>query len=208
MNTRSFTWELIGALSGAVSVAFFVAAGAVGGGPILDPSNSAAELAQKIDAAADDIQLGTLIPLFSLLSFVWFLGYLRLILQEAEGETGWLTPVVFGGGLLLVAVSLGFAATSFAMEDGTDPQVAKVLVALQWNYAYLFAPPLIAFMAAVSAVIIRFRVLPRWLGWIGLLVTLTSLMPWIGIFTFQVWILIASLVLVTKVVRLQRSKSA
>ena len=54
MNTRSFTWELIGAASGAVSVAFIVVAAFIRGEPDLDPSYSAADLAATIDAAADD----------------------------------------------------------------------------------------------------------------------------------------------------------
>ena len=208
MKTRSFTWELIGALSGIVSVAFFVGAGIFGGDADLDPSNSARDLALEIKAEADAIQLSALFSLFSALSFIWFLGYLRRIFREAEGEGEWLTSVAFGGGLLLVAVLLGFNALSFAMEDGTDPDVAKVLATLQWNYALLFGPPLIAFTAAALAIIIRFRALPRWVGWIGVLVALSSLMPWIGFLTVQAWLLIASVVLVVRVIKQRRSSES
>lgn len=208
MKTRSFTWELIGALSGIVSVAFFVGAGIFGGDADLDPSNSARDLALEIKAAANDIQLSALFSLFSALSFIWFLGYLHRIFREAEGEGEWLTSVAFGGGLLLVAVLLGFNALSFAMEDGTDPDVAKVLATLQWNYALLFGPPLIAFTAAASAIIIRFRALPRWVGWIGVLVALSSLMPGVEFLTVQAWLLIASVVLVVRVIKQRRSSES
>ena len=208
MKTRNFTWELIGALSGIASVALFVGAGIFGGDADLDPSNSARDLALEIKAEADDILLSSLFSLFSALSFLWFLGYLRRIFREAEGEGEWLTSVAFGGGLVVVAVLLGFNALSFAMDDSTDPQVAKVLAALQWNYSWLFAPPIIAFTAASSAVIIRFRALPRWVGWIGVLVALSALLPWIGFITVQVWLLIASVVLVVRVVKNQNASNS
>ena len=122
-------------------------------------------------------------------------------LKQAEGEDGWLTSVVYGSGLvgtamILVLISLSLATTSGDYDP--DPQAAKALFALTWNYIWVIGPPLIAFTAAASIVIIRFAALPRWIGWIGILVALSSFMPWMGILFFFPWILVVSVALLIR----------
>ena len=108
---------------------------------------------------------------------------------------------VFLGGL-----ALDLATTSVS-NYGADTQVAKTLFALQWNYIWLFAPPLIALTAGASAVIIRFRALPRWIGWLGVVVAVSLLMPWIGVIIFLGWVVVVSAVLLLRTRRLSATPS-
>ena len=205
MNTRSAVWELIGALSGAATVVLLVASMAMLGAPDLDPGMPSAQLAREIADIRNKIEVSGIIALLGMLAFILFVGYISRNLRRAEGDGGWLTSVAYGGGMLGVAVYLGLLAINFGMTSikdyGADTQVAKTLVALQWSYIGLFAPPLIAFAAAASAVIIRFRALPIWLGWLGVPVAISLLVPWIGMMVFFVWIAVLSVVLAIQVVR-------
>ncbi len=82
--------------------------------------------------------------------------------------------------------------------EQADAQVAKTFFAIQWNYILLFAPPLIALTLAASIIAIRDRALPQWLGWVGVVVALFLLMPWVGVFIFLGWTLLTSVVLLLK----------
>ena len=54
---------------------------------------------------------------------------------------------------------------------------------------------MIAFTLGASLVIVRYGALPRWIGWLGFLVTLTLLAPWIGALVTLAWILLVSVAL-------------
>ena len=141
-------------------------------------------IAAELETDQDQREIGGYIILFGWLSFFWFLAFFRHQLQIAEGEGGWLTSVAYGGGLvaaalILVAVALNFSTTAVS-NYGPDNQVAKTLVVLGWNSIWVIAPPLIAFSTAASIIIVRFRALPRWIGWGGILPSVSLLMPWIG----------------------------
>ncbi|MBI2856639.1 MAG: hypothetical protein HYX93_07320 [Chloroflexi bacterium] len=196
---RSIVWELMGALSGVATVAFFIAAFVLRGDDELEPGRSSAQISAELARVSDKIEVSAYLVLVAMLMFIWFLGYIRRYLLGAEGEGGWLTPVAYGGGLVSVGVLLGFLALDFGLtaisDYAADVQIAKTLIALQWNYVWLFAPPLIAFTVAASAVIIRFRALPIWLGWLGVPVALSLLAPWMGVPLFYGWVLLLSLVL-------------
>ncbi len=134
----------------------------------------------------------------------------RRRLQQAEGEGGWLTSVPYGGGLvtaamLLLTMSMQLATTS--VSANVDTVVSKVFATWFWNSVWVFAPPMIAFTLGASLVIVRYGALPRWIGWIGFLVTLALLAPWIGAMVTLAWILVVSLVLTYQVWRTQTSVS-
>ena len=125
----------------------------VAGDAGLEPSDPAAEIARGLADQSDRVETASMIVLGGLAFFFGFLAYFRSRLQQAEGEGGWLTSTAYGGGLvtaamLLVLVSMQLATT--AVSGHSDAQVAKVFVVYEWNYVWVFAPPMIAFTLGAS----------------------------------------------------------
>ena len=195
-------WNRLGAASGLVAVIVMViGAGTTGSldGDV-EPSDSAATIAQEL---ADHSDIGPVITLIGLLLLLWFIAYLRRHL--AMTADSWLTDVFFGGGLIYVAMIAGSIALELAIsavpDSGSDAQIAKTLFILQWDYAWLFGPPVIAVAGAAAAMSIRFGALPKWLGWLAVLVAFTGLMPWIGVLALLVWSAIVSVSLLVQQAR-------
>ena len=207
-------WERLGALSGIVFVVRLVVSGGItqSNDADLSPESPSTEIAREfVDQSGQD-EVGILVAFVGLIFFFWFLAYFRLHLEQSEGEGGWLHSVAYGGGLvgagmLLVLGGLDIATTSVS-KYGPDTEAAKALFALTWNSIWLIASPLIALTAAASVVIIRFRALPGWVGWIGIVVALSLFMPWIGMVGFMAWVLIVSVVLLTRAGRTAQAEPA
>jgi hypothetical protein len=87
--------------------------------------------------------------------FLFFLGGLRAFLARAEGQEPRLAPVVLAAGAVFTALGLLQAATLTA------------LFYLEGAIGDLALFPFAGFLAAAAMVLIRTRVLPGWLGWIG-----------------------------------------
>ena len=214
---KSRMWDLVGPMTGIIFVVLLVFSIGTNGSvrDDLDSSitrASADEAAKVLVERRDQATTSGYIGLFGLAFFFGFLAYFRSRLQRAEGEGGWLTSMAYGGGLVTAAVMLVFIslnlATTAVWDYGSDTQVAKTLIALQWRYVWVFAPPMIAFTLGASLVIVRFGALPRWVGWIGLPVSVTLLVPWIGEIAALGWILLVSIVLLIQAWRAPRPEEA
>ena len=79
-------------------------------------------------------------------------------------------------GLITLDLAIGASA-----DFSSDPQIAKTLFIMQWNYTLLFGPPVIAVAGAAAVLSIRLGALPQWVGWFAPVVALTGLLPWIGL---------------------------
>jgi hypothetical protein len=77
-------------------------------------SASAAEAADVLVDRLDQIRICSFMELIALALFFGFLAYFRSRLQRAEGEGGWLTSMVYGGGLVTAAVILMFIRLDLA----------------------------------------------------------------------------------------------
>ena len=86
--------------------------------------------------------------LAGMLLFVPFLGYLYSVLRRAEGENGWLSTTAFGAGLMELMNGASFNLSRF---------------------------PFAVLAAAVATVTLQTRVLPAWIGWMGV-VTVPALL--------------------------------
>jgi len=214
---KNRTWAIVGPLTGIVFVVLLFIGSGISGDVRADlddsiTSTSAAEAASVLEDRRDQVNIGSFIRLWGLVFFFGFVAYFRSRLQQAESEGGWLTSMAYGGGLVTAVVLLGWISLDLAMTAvwnyGPDTQVAKTLIALQWRYVWVFAPPMIAFTLGASLVIVRYAALPRWVGWIGFPVAVTLLVPWIGFLFAMAWILVVSIVLLIQAWRAPQPKEA
>jgi hypothetical protein len=193
------TLERLAPLTGIAFVVLIVASFIIGGeSPDVDDST-----ADVIDFWSENDSaniwsavLGGLATVF----LVWFGGSMRVFLRRGEGEPGRLSAIAFAGFLLAAAGGGMFCGFQFSAADtvGDVPEdVTQTLSVLTSDFFIPFAAGnLVAFVASGLA-IVRFGVLPSWLGWVALVIGIASLTP-IGFFAFLaggIWILVASVLI-------------
>jgi len=143
------------------------------------------------------------------LAFLWFLMRLWGDLRAAQGRRGGLANLAFGAGVAFAAVwtvsAAAFAAVPYAIEwrdapvSSTDlvrvlPPMGRLLLLQGGGFAGLLV------VLATSILILRTRVYPRWLGYLGLVAVV--LLPfdalYLNIFPFWGWVFVASVVLIAR----------
>jgi hypothetical protein len=141
-----------------------------------------------IDRQDSILTLNGLLLVFAAFFFLWFLGALHNVLQDAEGEGYGFSSVSVAGGVLFItlilagaAVEIVYPATLARFESfQQDAQLGFLSLALSgWLYRFAFVG-MSVLIAATSVVVLRTGVLPRWLGWVGFLVALVALLRFLG----------------------------
>jgi hypothetical protein len=140
------------------------------------------------------------------LLLILFGAYLRKVLRAAGGPDEMLSLVAFIG---LVLVAVGFAidvtiqlALAEAADD-IDPVAVQALQALWDNDFVPIWLGVLTFLLATGVAVIRTGVLPKWLGWVMLLLVVAGLTP-IGFVTFigtPLLVLVISIVLSVRAFR-------
>jgi hypothetical protein len=132
--------------------------------------------------------------------FLWFVGALRAQLGRAEDQ--FFASVLLGSGLVFVATLFGAAAAAAAVlatanTSGSNPGLST------WDFGRHFAYTLMTgyamrmaavFTCSTTVIGLRLKLMPRWLGLLGLLTALTLLfvstrVPWSEL-VFPAWSLI------------------
>jgi hypothetical protein len=134
--------------------------------------------------------------------FLWFVAALRSTL-EAGGSPRWLaTAMLVGGtagGALMLALTGGQSTGATTDSELLTPDTAIVFWRLAHGIFIAAELALAVFLGALSIIALRRLVLPRWLGWFGLVVTILLLIPPIGwaalLFLLPIWLIVASVVL-------------
>ncbi|MDP8992825.1 MAG: hypothetical protein M3N31_07230 [Actinomycetota bacterium] len=195
-------WGWLGPVSGILFAVLLVAALATGpGDPGVDPDDPAGEIAGRLVEQSDDNRVSFVLFGLALFFFIWFLGHMRDRFHRVGEEGRWLVSVFWAGGLLVGAAFLVLGlvqAAQFAVDDyGADVQAAKALFALGWNAAAVLGPPVAAMAGAAAVVILRFGVLPTWLGWVAVVSFVAAIVaPWIPVFVL--WVLLVSVALLVE----------
>ena len=199
--TPDSTWVTLAPLSGVVYAVLAVA------GTLLIANFSflppAEEIKQFYEDNSDRIELGIFLSMPSMFFFFWFVGVVRDRLRAAEGGTGQLSAIAFGGGIVAGALMLasysvtGAAAARGGDEAGIDADVAAGLYDMP---AFLFGGASVGFAVLIgAAAMVSFRtpVLPRWLAWVSvpLVIGLLSPVSYIFIGIAFLWTIAVSIVL-------------
>lgn len=206
----------IGAASGAVCVVSTMAgngmalagwSGATGGSQLL------ADLTLRPGPVN---AIGLALELLGWAALVMFLGYLYRVLARAEATEGWLAPVAFGSGLIMVATKLGSVAPLVAAwyrRDELSVETAETLNGLAHSLFIVsgWVTGLLVVSAAGSA--LASGALPRWLAWFGVVSGATTLVAGslgmlfpetyvpLPFLTGLLWVFLTSVVLTIRVSR-------
>jgi hypothetical protein len=197
-----FRWERWSALAGVLFVALFAVALALSANSNDDPTELANWLADSGNRNQQFVAWFLFIA--SALAFLSFLGTLRDMLVRAEGGPGTLSSLVFGPGLVFIAlyvVGTSMFAAPAALADESkfklDPNTAEMFS--DAGYLLLVAGVMVASILVLSAstAALRTGVLPAWLGWAGLIVAVAMLFAvfFLPILVFVGWVLVVSLIM-------------
>lgn len=211
-STANRRWQRLSAAGGILYVALALTGNSIGFVEA-PPSNASQDAVAAYWAAVSAIwPLRVSLMLLAFFCFVFFLGSLWDALQRAEGESGAFATVALGGGLLTAAVQLAEFPPTYAgirwANAGLDPNIARLLAEDVNGAGFILSWFTLAILlSATAVVVIRTRVLPRWLGWVAAALALALLVSvWMDValsFTFPVpfiltllWIVTASGILI------------
>jgi hypothetical protein len=165
------------------------------------------ELQAFFTEGATRIRVAGYLGVLSAVFLIWFAGSVRHSLRRAEGDTGRLSAVAFGGG----AVGGGLVAVAFsilAAEAGRTgrygeigPDAATLTYDLYGTILGVALPlTLAALIGAAAVVAFRTKAWPTWLAWTSAIVAIGSISPISYVFiTLDVlWILTVSIWLYAK----------
>lgn len=168
---------------------------------------SAEDAKAFFEANALRVSVGAYLVLLATVLLLWFVGSLRSVLRTAEGGSGRLSAVAFGGGVVgaaavMAAMSATLTISERARIDGVIPgDYVIVLQDFSGNlFAGMGAVALGVMIAATAVVAHRTGFLPRWSVWVSGIIAIGSFSPLAYIFvgTGVVWIGVVSLVLYSK----------
>jgi Domain of unknown function (DUF4386) len=128
----------------------------------------------------NSIQAGAFIGVAATLLLVFFGAYLRRFLRAAAPEGEMLSLVAFAG---LVVIAMGFAIDTtilIALSEAADDINPVAVQSLQALWDNDFVPLVLGvemFLWATGLSVIRSGVLPKWLGWLMILLGVIGLTP-------------------------------
>ena len=193
-------------LTGVAFVLIVIIGFAVSGEPpdIDDPAQEIVDFYVDNDTRA---MVGAMLEGIAATLFVFFAGYLRRVLRAAEGERGFLSAVAFAGATIFaVGIAIDATITMALAEtaEDIDPGAVQALAALFQNDYMPFAVGLQLFFLATGLVVVRTGAIPKWIGWVAILLGVIAVTP-IGFVAFLAG---AIVVLAISVVLTMRARAA
>ncbi len=201
-------WERLAPLTGIVFVALFlVGVLLINNYDYLPPGD---EIRSFYEDDSTRIAAGAFVALLSVPFFLWFAGSVRARLRTAEGGTGRLAAIAFGGGVaagagMIVAYAGVFAAAQRGGSDGgIGEEAATALFDLSGALIGSAVPMAFAVLIGAATVVsFRTRVFARWLTWAGAVLAVGLLTPvnYLFIGFGLLWVLVVGIVLYRQTAR-------
>jgi hypothetical protein len=187
---------------GLVFVAAYVAVAILLGEGQDATKKSAAQLVTYYRDHDTEQTIGALLIGVAAITLLFWAGQLRRVLRDAEGPTGILSAVAFAGAIVFAGGAIVGATIHFALADYSDntdvvnPLVFQALNAFDWSNFLFFPVGLGTMLLASGICAIRHGALPKWLGWVAIVLGITFLTPAfpVGLFGTAAWVLAVSIV--------------
>jgi hypothetical protein len=177
MESRNRQW--IAPLTGTGFIALAIAAVVVGGQP-KDAKHPAREIVRWYVDNKDAVTVSAFIGMAGVVLLFFFGAHLRRVLRAADDDGEILSLLAFIG---IAIAGIGFAidvtiqVAINATADDISPVGVQTLQALYDNDFVPIALGVILFLLATGLSVIRTGVLPRWLGWVMLVLVVVAFTP-------------------------------
>jgi hypothetical protein len=188
------------ALTGALFVVLVIVAFIPLGGDTPSGDDSARKVVSFYSDNDTREIIAAVVLALSTVSLLYFSATLRDRFRAALPGPSALPAFVFGAGVITAGGFLAAAGIHFALADYAEdiqPAAAQALNALDADFFLPFSTGLAALVFSSSLVAIRTKVLPTWLGWVGIVLFVVSFTP-AGFISFGlggIWIIVVSILL-------------
>lgn len=186
-------------LTGVAFIAVAIVSFSVGGEPP-DADEPVMEIVDHYVDNKDSVTVGAALGGVAAMLLVFFGGYLRKVLRAAEGEGGVLSAVALvGTAIMAVGIAIdGTIAIALAESaEDIDPTAVQALQAL-WDNDFLpIALGITLFLLATGIAVVRHGGLPKWLGWVAIVLAVLGVTPagFVAFLGGALWILVVSVLL-------------
>jgi hypothetical protein len=198
-GTRRTSSDWLGPATGIVFVVL-LAVTLILAGEGVDPKDGAEEVLSYYNDNEDQVLISGFLGGLAAVFFLFFAGWVRKVLRDAEGPGGALSAVSFAGAIIFAAGGAVASTLSIALAesvDDIDPTAFEAVNAIAFNYFIPFAVGFSTFLLATGISAIRHGALPGWLGWSAIVLGIATYTP-VGFFGFVLgllWVLVASVLL-------------
>jgi hypothetical protein len=186
-------------LAGVAAVVLFVIATIVSG-DTPDGDDSVRKIVSFYRDNDTEQQWAAALVTWGLALFLLFASGLWRVLRDAETERRAASSLALVGSALFAVGGTIFAGLTFTLGDLADnlgPGSLQTLNALNSDMFFPVALGMFTFLMGAGASVINTEALPKWLGWVSVVLAVLALTP-LGFFVFlamALWILIVSAVL-------------
>lgn len=187
-------------LTGALFVVLVVVGFVALGGDTPDGDASASKVVSFYKDDETKQIIAAVLVAFSVIPLLAFAATLReRFLAVVTGRSA-LPAFVMGAGAVTAAGFVAAAGIHFALADYAGdiaPSASQALNALDADFFLAFTTGVAALVLGASLLTLRTRLLPVWLGWVGIVVFVAFFTP-VGFFAFMlsgIWIIVVSILL-------------
>lgn len=211
MNDRN--WERWGALGGILFVVLVAISAFLPGSPPMT-SDGAKKISDYLADHEEAVRWAGYIGTLAVIPFFWWLGSVWRLMRRGEGSSPRLTVMAITGATFATAMAtIGAVILSAIPIIGVRTLglvTTRTLYVISTNLAIATLFGVAAFLLGFSVVIIRTAVLPRIMGWLGVLIAIVGIVgaasvatdrdavfdvAFCGFIASMVWILVASILM-------------
>jgi hypothetical protein len=196
---KSSRLERLAPLTGVVFGVIFTAA-VFGSGDTPDADAGAAKVVKYWTDNDTQQIVWSIAGVVATVFFIWFAGTLRSRLLEAEGGTGRLASTMYAGAVLFAAGLLAALGITFTVADTAGdltPAATQALSALSSDFFFPLVGGVSLLYLPTAVATLRTGALPRWLGWVSLVMGLVAFTPvgWVPFLLVGIWTIVVSVIL-------------
>ena len=191
----------IAPLTGAIFVVVLILGFVVAGEAPDAERGNVRDLVEHYTDNKDSVMIGAALTVWAAAAMAFFGGYLRTVLRDRGGDTGFLPSMAMAGALAIAIGGAIDATIIFTMAETADdvgPGTILTLSALFENDFFPVALGTFIFLLATGLSVVRGAgALPKWLGWVAILLAVVTLTPigFVGFMGMGLFTLIASILL-------------